>query len=234
MNIGVILAGGTGSRMGIADRPKQFLDIYQKPVVVHTLEAFELHEGIDVVCVVCLKDWQEDLSIWLKQYDIRKVRHIVDAGETRQQSSYNALTELQKHYTDKDIVVIHDAARPLISQRIISENIEKAMEYGACDTIIPAYDTIVRSLNGETLTDIPVRKVLYVGQTPQSFELGIILKAHERYMSLTDKPEVTDDCALVLHMEKEVGIAWGDSINLKITTFDDLLLAKSLVRAGRS
>ena len=95
MNIAVVLAGGSGSRMGMVDRPKQFIDIYGKPVIIHTLEAFEINEKIDAICVVCVKAWQEDLTVWLKEYDIRKVRWIADAGASRQESSLNALNAIQ-------------------------------------------------------------------------------------------------------------------------------------------
>ena len=115
MNIAVVLAGGSGSRMGMVDRPKQFIDIYGKPVIIHTLEAFEINEKIDAICVVCVKEWQDDLSLWLKEYDIRKVRWIANAGASRQESSLNALDAIKEACGDDDYVIIHDAARPLIS-----------------------------------------------------------------------------------------------------------------------
>lgn len=152
MNIAIVLAGGSGSRMGMVDRPKQFIDIYGKPVIIHTLEAFEINEKIDAICVVCVKTWQDDLSVWLKEYDIRKVRWIADAGASRQESSLNALNAIQSECSGDDYVIIHDAARPLVSQKIINENIAKVCEYGACDTVIPAHDTIIKSLDEKLLT----------------------------------------------------------------------------------
>ncbi len=235
MNIGVVLAGGSGSRMGIVDRPKQFIEIYGKPVIIHTLEAFEINEKIDAICVVCVKDWQEDLGLWLKEYDIRKVKWIANAGSSRQESSLNALDAIKDSCTGDDYVLIHDAARPLISQKIINENIEKVKEYGACDTVIPAHDTVIRSVDGASLESIPVRKELYLGQTPQSFKYSIVRKAYDDYFALPEdkRPEMTDDCGLVLHSGIKIGMAMGDKLNMKITTMEDLLLVKSIVRAGR-
>lgn len=235
MNIAVVLAGGSGSRMGMVDRPKQFIDIYGKPVIIHTLEAFEINEKIDAICVVCVKEWQDDLSLWLKEYDIRKVRWIANAGSTRQESSLNALDAISEVCGDDDYVVIHDAARPLISQKIINDNIIKVREFGACDTVVPAHDTIIRSVDGETLESIPVRKELYMGQTPQSFRYSIVRKAYDDYFAMPEdeRPEMTDDCGLVLAAGVKIGMAMGDKLNMKITTMEDLLLVKSIVRTGR-
>ena len=235
MNIAIVLAGGSGSRMGLVDRPKQFIDIYGKPVIIHTLEAFEINEKIDAICVVCVKSWQDDLSVWLKEYDIRKVRWIADAGSSRQESSLNALNAIQSECSGDDYVIIHDAARPLVSQKIINENIEKVKEFGACDTVIPAHDTIIKSLDEKTLDSIPLRKELYLGQTPQSFKYSIVRKAYDDYFALPEdkRPEMTDDCGLVLSSGITIGMAMGDKLNMKITTMEDLLLVKSIVRAGR-
>ncbi len=235
MNIAVILAGGTGSRMGMVDRPKQFIEIYGKPVVIHTIEAFEINENIDAICVICTKEWQEDLSIWIKEYDIRKVRWIGNAGKTRQESSLNALEAIGGEAKDDDIIVIHDSARPLVSQRIINENIEKVKQYGACDTVIPAQDTIIRSVDAEYLESIPARRELYLGQTPQSFTYKIVRKAYDDYFALpeNERPVMTDDCGLVLASGVKIGMAMGDKLNMKMTTMEDLLLIKSIVRTSR-
>ncbi len=235
MNIAVVLAGGSGSRMGMVDRPKQFIDIYGKPVIIHTLEAFEINEKIDAICVVCVKEWQDDLALWLKEYDIRKVRWVANAGSSRQESSLNALDAIKEACGDDDYVIIHDAARPLISQKIINDNIVKVREYGACDTVVPAHDTIIRSIDGDTLDSIPARKELYMGQTPQSFKYSIVRKAYDDYFALpeNERPEMTDDCGLVLAAGVKIGMAMGDKLNMKITTMEDLLLVKSIVRTGR-
>ncbi|MBP9988020.1 MAG: 2-C-methyl-D-erythritol 4-phosphate cytidylyltransferase, partial [Ruminococcus sp.] len=234
-NIAIVLAGGSGSRMGMVDRPKQFIDIYGKPVIIHTLEAFEINSNIDAICVICIKEWQDDLSMWLKEYDIRKVRWIADAGSSRQESSLNALDAIKNDCSDDDYVIIHDAARPLVSQKIINENIVKVRQFGACDTVIPAHDTVIKSVDSESLDSIPPRKELYLGQTPQSFKYSIVRKAYDDYFALPEdkRPVMTDDCGLVLQSGVKIGMAMGDKLNMKITTMEDLLLVKSIVRTGR-
>lgn len=232
MNIGIILAGGMGTRMGTSDTPKQFMDVYGKPVVIHTLENFDIHPEIDVIAVVCVKEWQEDLKILIRKFELNKVKWIIDGGKTRQESTLNALNTLENVIKEDDIVVIHDSARPLITNRIISDNINGAKEFGAVDTVIPTADTIVRSIDGSKISDIPVRRELYLGQTPQSFKFSIIKEAHE-IAAKNNIDNATDDCQLVLNTGKEVHLIKGDKLNFKITTQDDLLLLKSIIKLGK-
>ncbi|MBK5240808.1 2-C-methyl-D-erythritol 4-phosphate cytidylyltransferase [Clostridium sp.] len=232
MNIAIILAGGKGTRMGIVDQPKQFIDIYGKPIVVHTIEAFDIHEQIDAIAVVCLKEWHEDIKIWTRKFELNKVKWIVDGGETRQESVLNGLRAIEEDVKPDDIVVIHDAARPLISHRIIVGNIEGAKEYGAVDTVIPTSDTIIQSVDDNTISSIPVRKELYIGQTPQSFKYSTILEAHES-AAKSNLQDSTDDCRLVLNYGKKVHLVTGDKLNFKITTMEDLLLLKSIIKMSK-
>jgi 2-C-methyl-D-erythritol 4-phosphate cytidylyltransferase len=170
MNIALIVAAGSGSRMGNADKPKQFLPIYGKPLMIHTIEAFEVHDEIDAIVVVTNEAYIDQVKVWCKQYDLGKIKAVVAGGDSRQISVHNglqAVTALSKD-PKNDIVLIHDAARPLISQRIITDNIRTCEKYDAVDTVIKASDTIVRSINEESISDIPARNELYQGQTPQS------------------------------------------------------------------
>ncbi|MBK5240774.1 2-C-methyl-D-erythritol 4-phosphate cytidylyltransferase [Clostridium sp.] len=232
MNIAIILAGGKGTRMGIVDQPKQFIDIYGKPIVVHTIEAFDIHEQIDAIAVVCLKEWHEDIKIWTRKFELNKVRWIVDGGETRQESVLNGLRAIEEDVKPDDIVVIHDAARPLISHRIIVGNIEGAKEYGAVDTVIPTSDTIIQSVDDNTISSIPVRKELYIGQTPQSFKYSTIYDAHKS-AAKSKLQDSTDDCRLVLNYGEKVHLVAGDKLNFKITTMEDLLLLKSIIKMSK-
>ena len=176
MNFALILAAGTGSRMGNTDKPKQFLPIYGKPLMVHTIEAFEINDEVDAIVISTNEEYIDDVKVMCKQYDLGKVKAVVAGGSTRQISVYNGLKGvIEAGAKDDDIVVIHDSARPLISQKIISENIKACKEFGAVDTVIKASDTIVHSEKGEKITDIPNRSELYQGQTPQTFKLGIII-----------------------------------------------------------
>ena len=234
MNIGLILAAGSGSRMGNADKPKQFLPIYGKPLMIHTIEAFEVHEGIDAIVIVTNDVYVDQVKVWCKQYDLLKVKAVVPGGNERQISVYNGLQAVKKiAKSNDDIVVIHDAARPLISQSIISNNIKACEEFDAVDTVIQASDTIVHSSDAKTIDSIPLRKELYQGQTPQTFKLSLILNAHEEAIK-NNLPDVTDDAKLVLSLGKPVHLVEGSKQNFKITTFDDLMMLKALLKIGKS
>ena len=234
MNIGLILAAGSGSRMGNADKPKQFLPIYGKPLMIHTIEAFEVHEEIDAIVIVTNQDYVDQVKVWCKQYDLLKVKAVVAGGNERQISVYNGLQAVKKiAKSDNDIVVIHDAARPLISQSIITNNIKACEEFDAVDTVIQASDTIVHSSDAQNIDSIPLRKELYQGQTPQTFKLSLILNAHEEAIK-NNLPDVTDDAKLVLSLGKPVHLVEGSKQNFKITTFDDLMMLKALLKIGKS
>ena len=235
MNIALIVAAGSGSRMGNADKPKQFLPIYGKPLMIHTIEAFEVHDEIDAIVVVTNEAYIDQVKVWCKQYDLGKIKAVVSGGDSRQISVHNGLQAVKAISKDpkNDIVLIHDAARPLISQRIITDNIRVCEKYDAVDTVIKASDTIVRSVNEETISDIPARNELYQGQTPQSFKLSLILDAHE-YVKTHEVNNVTDDCKLVLSLGKEVRLVEGSKQNFKITTFDDLMMLKALLKIGKT
>ena len=234
MNIALILAAGSGSRMGNADKPKQFLPIYGKPLMIHTIEAFEVNDDVEAIVVVTNDSYIDQVKVWCKQYDLSKVKAIVAGGDSRQVSVYNGLQAVKSiSKGDNDIVLIHDAARPLISQKIINDNIEACSKYDAVDTVIKASDTIVRSINQEFISDIPVRQELYQGQTPQTFKLGLILDAHEKAKN-NALANVTDDAKLVLSLGKEVHLVEGSKQNFKITTFDDLMMLKALLKIGKT
>jgi 2-C-methyl-D-erythritol 4-phosphate cytidylyltransferase len=234
MNIALILAAGSGTRMGNTNKPKQFLSIYNKPLIVHTIEAFEMHDDIDMILIVTNDTYIDDVKIWCKQYDLTKVQYIVAGGSSRQESVYNGLKKLEKiGINDEDIILIHDAARPLISQTIITENIEACKKYQAVDTVIPSSDTIIRSVDKETICEIQKRSEQYQGQTPQSFTFKVINDAHE-YAKSINNTETTDDCRLVLNMGKDVHLVNGSKLNFKITTFDDLMMLKALLKIGKT
>ena len=234
MNIALILAAGTGSRMGNADKPKQFLPIYGKPLMIHTIEAFEMHDDIDKIVVVTSEGFDDQVKVWCKQYDLGKVKAVAIGSDSRQGSVYNGLQAVKAlGAKDDDIIVIHDAARPLISQNIITNNIEACKKYDAVDTVIKASDTIVASSDDERITNIPNRSELYQGQTPQTFKFALISEAHEKAKA-GQIPNVTDDTKLVISMGKEVHLVEGSKQNFKITTFDDLMMLKALLKIGKT
>lgn len=228
MNIGLVLAGGSGVRVG-SDVPKQFIDIYGKPLIIYTLEAFNRNSDIDYIAVICKKDYEDILSKLIEKYSLNKVKWIVEGGCTRQSSVENGLRNLQDFCNEEDIILIHDGARPLISDKIINENIEKAKEYGAVNTVIPCTDTIVKSSKGDSIESVPSRAELFQCQTPQSFQYSVIMKAHE-YATKNNLSTATDDCQLVFGMGEKVYFAQGDKLNFKVTTKEDLCILKALLR----
>lgn len=234
MNIALILAAGSGSRMGNSDKPKQFLPLYGKPLLIHTVEAFEMHNEIDAIVISTNEQYIDQVKIWCKQYDLSKVKAVVAGGSSRQISVYNGLKGVESiGASSDDIILIHDSARPLISQKIISMNIACCLKYDAVDTVINATDTIVKSKDGLQISDIPNRQELYQGQTPQTFRFSLILKAHE-LAKTKEIDNVTDDCKLVISMGKDVHLVEGDKLNFKITTFDDLMMLKALLKIGKN
>ena len=216
----VILAGGIGSRVCQVSRPKQFVEIYGKPLIIYTLETFEVIEEVEEITIVCNKEWIEQVNRWVRKYDITKVKYIIEGGMTRQESSYEAIKLLETMAEADDIIIIHDVARPLVNKKIILNNIQGTLKYGAVDTVISATDTIVKSNQGIYIDEIPKRIELYIGQTPQSFIFSTIKKAHHLACEEGVK-NATDDCQLLLRQGIRVALVEGDRLNFKITTKED-------------
>lgn len=227
-----ILAGGTGTRMGISNMPKQFLDLGNKPIIIHTIEKFLLEPEIEKIVVGVHEDWISHAEDLVEEYiSTFKDRIIIVAGgfdrNTTIENIIRAIDDY-KELTDEDIVITHDSVRPFITLRIIKDNIRLAKECDAVDTVVEAVDTIVESTNGEYITNIPNRAHYYQGQTPQSFRCKDFLSL---YNSLTseEKQILTDACKIFVIKGKEVALAKGEYSNLKITTVTDLKIAKSML-----
>ncbi len=220
----IILAGGTGTRIGNS-LPKQFLRINDKPVLIHTLERFNLPD-IDGIIIVMAKEYIKQTERTLKEYSVKKIKSLISGGDTRQSSSYNALNAL--NYDDGDLLLFHDAARPFIKSEIISECIKVAEECGAAGVYIKATDTIAIAEN-EYVREIPVRAKIFYAQTPQAFMYRIIKEAHESALSNGLK-DITDDIGLVRNAGYDVKIILGDQENIKITTSFDLKIADYIAR----
>ncbi|MDR1689898.1 MAG: 2-C-methyl-D-erythritol 4-phosphate cytidylyltransferase [Clostridiales bacterium] len=226
MTTAIIVAGGSGLRFG-SELPKQYTEVCGKPVIVHTLLTFNFHIGIERIIIGC-----RDVNIplmreYAAKWGIEKVQKIIPGGKCRQQTVFNCLT--QANCADGDIVLIHDAVRPLVTDFIIEENIRLAREYGAVNTCLKTVDTLARSAGGETVDEIPPRSEFYQVQTPQAFKYEIIKNAHIKALEkgITD---ATDDCALVMENGAEVRIAQGSAINFKITSPQDLMLFEALYK----
>lgn len=227
-----ILAGGTGTRMGISNMPKQFLDLGNKPIIIHTIEKFLLEPEIEKIVVGVHEDWISHAEDLVEEYisTFKDKIIIVAGGSDRNTTIENIIKAIDdyKELTDEDIVITHDSVRPFITLRIIKDNIRLAKECDAVDTVVEAVDTIVESTNGEYITNIPNRAHYYQGQTPQSFRCKDFLSL---YNSLTneEKQILTDACKIFVIKGKEVALAKGEYSNLKITTVTDLKIAKSML-----
>ncbi len=185
MVFGVILAGGVGSRMGNVEKPKQYLKIGNKPIIIHTIEKFFVHDAFVKLIVLCPKQWMENTKNLIKKYLADGAERVVvlEGGTTRNETIMNSIAYIEKEYglEDDTLIVTHDSVRPFLTYRIIEENIKYGLEYGAVDTVIAATDTIVESQDGKTITSVPDRKKMYQGQTPQTFNAK---KLKELYLSL--------------------------------------------------
>lgn len=231
MIYGEILAGGSGTRMGNTDMPKQFLMLGDKPILVHTVEQFLINPAFDKILVCCPKEWVSYTRDLLNNNDIESDKVVIVAGgSTRNETIMNGCKYIEENYglTDKDIIVTHDAVRPFVNQRILDDNIKGLKKYDAVDTVIPAVDTIVCSKDGKVISDIPVRSEYYQGQTPQSFK---IKKLMELYDSLTKKEKeiLTDACKIFSIKGDSVGLVDGEGYNIKITMQHDLKLANAIL-----
>ncbi|MGN0543515.1 MAG: 2-C-methyl-D-erythritol 4-phosphate cytidylyltransferase [Acutalibacteraceae bacterium] len=232
MVFAAVFAGGIGSRMGNSDTPKQYLELGTKPVIIHTIEKFFINEKIDEIIVLCPKAWVAHTQDLISKYlPSGKKISVIPGGVTRNGTLENAIEFIENNYEtdEKTVIVTHDAVRPFLTHRIIEENVEAALKYGACDTVIPATDTIVESENGKMISSIPDRSKMYQGQTPQSFRL----KELERVLSSLSEDEkaiLTDACKIFSIKNREVYMVSGEVFNIKITYPYDLKVAHTLLK----
>ena len=227
----LILAGGIGSRMGNVEKPKQFLHIGQKPIIVHTLEKFYVNSKIDRIVVLCPEQWVSYTRDLLKKYLAASDNiNIIAGGATRNETIMNGIRFIaeQGELAEDTVVVTHDAVRPFVTHRIIEENIELAQAGYACDTVIPATDTIVESKDGQVIISIPDRSKYYQGQTPQSFRAARFKELYES-LSEEEKAVLTDAAKVFVIKGEEVKLVQGETFNIKVTYPYDLQLAEVLL-----
>ncbi len=228
MNIAVIFAGGSGLRMHTKSRPKQFLDLNGKPIIIYTLELFDNHPQIDAIVVACIENWIPFLEKQLRKFEITKVIKVVPGGETGQQSIYNALCAAENAGTDDSIVLIHDGVRPLITEQTITDNINKVKQSGSCITCIPATETlVVRQTDGSL--EIPSRADSLIARAPQSFFLKDIIAAHRRALA-EGRNDFIDSCTMMSQYGYKLGTIIGPTENIKITTPTDFFVLRAMMK----
>ena len=232
MIFAAILAGGIGSRMGETDTPKQFLTLGDKPVIVHTIEKFAINSKFDKIIVLSPKNFINYTNDLIKEYfgDNNNIV-VLECGKTRNDTLINAIEYINDNFDidDDSIIVTHDSVRPFVTHRIIEDNIKAAKEFGACDTVVPATDTIVESVDSKLIKNIPIRDNYYQGQTPQSFKIN---KLSELVNSLSESESniLTDACKIFVLKNEDVYLVDGEITNIKITYPYDLKLANTILK----
>jgi 2-C-methyl-D-erythritol 4-phosphate cytidylyltransferase len=228
-NIAMIIAGGKGKRTHL-NIPKQFIKILGKPVIIYTLEAFQCHPDVDAIEVVCLEGWQDILWKYAKQYGITKLENIIKGGATGHESIRNGLEYIYNRYNaDDDIVIIHDANRPMVSDDIISDNIRVCRAYGNATAVIPCTSVMLKGEDDEVSDGQIPRDSLKITQTPQSFHIKELLNVHMESEKMNLPPSVAS-CALYVEMGKKVYLSIGSEKNIKLTTQVDLEIFKALLQ----
>lgn len=232
MNIAMIIAGGKGVRMN-QDIPKQFLSIQDRPVIVYTMQEFQKHPEIDAIMVVCIDGWQEILWAYARQFNITKMKWVTAGGENGQQSIYNGLNELKEHCDMSDLVLIHDAIRPNVSQEIISNCIAECRLHGSAITVIPCAEAmLLRDDDPNSSCEVISRDSLARTQTPQAFSLQKLLWAHEEAWKKGIRNS-TASCTLMVELGEKVYFCPGSEKNIKITTTEDIEIFKALLMAKK-
>ena len=224
----ILLAGGVGTRLGLPI-PKQFAKLGNRTIFEHTIEKFACCSQIDYTVVVVPQQWKEQSTDLLKHSQDQNVS-ICTGGETRQQSLYNGLIWLKEKFsiTNDDIAISHDIARPFVTTRMIQDNISVCKQYGAADTVIPATDTIVCSIDNSTITNVPNRSEMFLGQTPQTFHINQFLDIYSA-LPLSYITKVTDAARILSDNNVKVGLVNGDVSNIKITSMFDLGVANYIL-----
>ena len=232
MIFGAILAGGVGSRMNIADMPKQFLPLGDKPIIIHTLEKFMLCSKMDKIYIGVHPSWLLHMEDLIEKFiKVRKDDIIIVAGGgDRNTTIMNIIDKIEEEYgvSEDNYIITHDSVRPFVTSRILNENIEAVVKYDAVDTVVGAIDTIVMSEDGKIISDIPDRRKMYQGQTPQSFKIKLFKDLYND-LSEDEKEILTDACKICLVRNTNVHLVEGEISNMKITTVSDYKIAQAMV-----
>lgn len=230
MNIAVIFAGGVGTRMNAKAKPKQFLELHGKPILIHTIEWFERHPEIDGIVIASVSEWIDYLNDLLKKYNIRKVVDVVPGGESGQLSIFNGLVAAEKHFPKDSIVLIHDGVRPLINEQVISDNIKQVKQSGSAITTSPTVETFVVVDEEMKVNEIPQRELSKLAKAPQSFILSEILEVQRQAQN--DKIfNAIDSCTLMNMYGRDLTLVEGPIENIKITTPTDYFIFRAIYEA---
>lgn len=229
MTTALIFAGGTGKRMNSRSKPKQFLEMHGKPIIIYTLEHFEYHEQIDNIVIVCIAEWIEELKGLLNRYGITKVVKIVPGGRTGHDSIYNGLEAMKDLVGEQDIVLIHDGVRPLINEELITQNIAAVRKYGNAITVEAARESVIKSEDGKNICEVPHRDYMYTAKAPQSFRYQDIMELYERAQA--EGVKTIDSAHLCSIYNVPMRMVESTKNNLKITEPADYYVYRALYEA---
>ncbi len=229
MNYALIFAGGSGKRMNTKSRPKQFLELHGKEIIIYTIEHFEKHPDIDGIVVVCIEEWIDYLKKILKKNGIEKVKWIVPGGDSGQDSIYNGLKVLHDNCSEDSIVLIHDGVRPLINEELISANIQSVHEHGSAITVAPVIETVMLADDDKVYKSVE-RSKCNMAKAPQSFFLKDIFSAHQqaREDGIHDK---IDSATMMSDYGHSLYSVKCGTENIKITTPSDYFIFRALIDA---
>ncbi|MCI8376725.1 MAG: 2-C-methyl-D-erythritol 4-phosphate cytidylyltransferase [Lachnospiraceae bacterium] len=231
-NIALIIAGGSGQRMH-QDIPKQFLNVYDKPVIIYTLEAFQRHPCIDGIVVVCVEGWNEILEAYCRQSGITKLESIVPGGANGQESIRKGIYDIASRHQKEDLILIHDAIRPLVSEEIISDCIRVAGRYGNAISVVNCTSAMLCTEDGETSTCQIARDNLKITQTPQCASVGTLTSLHEEALRQGITNSVAT-CTLLIELGYELHFSLGSEKNIKLTSVEDLEIFEALLNSQKA
>ena len=216
MNIAVIFAGGVGRRMHTRDLPKQFLQVYGKPIIIHTLQIFDTHSGIDAIVIACVKEWIPYLNELIDQYDLKSI--------------YRGLLAAKAIAYEEAIVLIHDGVRPFITHQVIDDNIQSVKEHGTAITTSKVTETLLIVDGTNLIEEVPDRSNSRIAKAPQSFWLEDILKAHDKAI-LEGKKDFIDSCTMMQYYNYPLYLVDGPVENIKVTTQEDIFTMRAILEA---
>lgn len=228
-NIAIIFASGVANRFQSPKKPKQFVTILGKPLIIHTLENFEHHPEIDKIYVAILPSWHKKFEKMIEKYGLRKIAGIVDGGVSGQESIFNALKKAYEENDPNSLVLIHDGVRPIIDADVILENIKTAEQFGAVATVVPAPETIA-IVEGK-ICSVPLKKNCLIVQAPQTFILKDIYQAHLKIQKMPEKYDnIADSFTMYKKLGKKVFFVKGNTGNIKVTYPEDINFVETLLK----
>lgn len=233
MNIAIIIAGGSGRRMG-QEIPKQFLNVYDKPILIYTLESFEKHPQVDAIEVVCIEGWEEMLKAYAKQFNITKLKWIVKGGSTGQESIRNGVFNLKDVADDNDTIIIHDGIRPLVDTSVLSDVINKCKQYGNAVTSLPYNEQIFVKDDEISTTKYIPRDTLRRVSTPQAYRFGKLYWGYKKAFSENIGIGLSSYTnTLMVDLGEKLYFAAGSDKNIKLTTMDDMEMFKAYLNSDK-